>query len=88
MNSKNFKLNSRLIGALFIAVSAVFTACGSDNSVDGGDNPVNPTPDPSAPVEVGKGPYVIGVKTSAGDGREYVIQTTSISRGNLNLKRA
>ncbi|WP_315578822.1 DUF4374 domain-containing protein [Hoylesella oralis] len=87
MNSNNFKLNSRLIGALFIAASAVFTACGSDSSVDGGDNPVNPTPDPSTPVEVGKGPYVIGVKASAGDGREYVIQTTSISRGNLNLKQ-
>ena len=38
-------------------------------------------------VQTQKGPYFIGVKTSAADGAEYVIQTTSINEADLNINQ-
>lgn len=81
MNKLIFK-NNVYKGFMLLAAATMATACSEDST--GTDTP-GPTPDPT--VETGKGPYVIGVKTSAASGEEYVIQTTSITNGNLNIKQ-
>lgn len=53
------------------------TGCGSDDAVSGGDDT------PSA-VTGGKGPYFIAVKSDAGT--EYVMQATSLTAGDLNIR--
>jgi hypothetical protein len=70
--------------AVFMTMLSIFglTACSSDSDI--ADNDTNDSDTTSTAVKNGQGSYFIAVK--AASGTEYVMQTNSLTAGDLNIK--
>ncbi|MBM6992618.1 MAG: DUF4374 domain-containing protein [Prevotella sp.] len=83
MNKMRLSRTTAMAWTMFIAFGALSTGCSSDESTVGSE-PTDNTSTTTNGVQNGRGPYLIAVKSD--NGTEYIMQSTSITDADLNIK--
>lgn len=65
-------------------ITTGLTGCSSGDDASDSENGGNSSSDSNGAVKNGKGSYFIAVKTD--NGTEYIMQTNSLTAGNLDIK--